>query len=461
MVTDSRERNDAADRSLRLFRAMSQANARRTDRLFAILLALQWLGGIVAAVVVSPRAWAGSQSEVHIHLWAAIFLGGVIAGLPVVLALAMPGRIITRHVIAVGQMLVSALLIHLCGGRIETHFHVFDSLAFLAFYRDWRVLITATVVVAVDHFGRGIYWPQSIFGVATSSPLRALEHAGWVIFEDIFLIRACLIGVSEMQLVAQRQAQLETNNEAILQTVSNVGETAVSVAENSRELSATAGQLSSDANQQSASISQARTAVERIAAAMSLNAKSADETDQLADSSAEKAKLGEEAVSKSLDMIKQIAAKIKIIQSIATNTDLLALNAEVEAARVGEQGRGFAVVAMEVRKLAEISRVAAREIDELTSQSVHVAESAGDLLGEIAPSIQRTADLVRQIHLTAKEQDSNLREMNFTMEQLEGSARRNASSSDGLSTTSREMNQLAEKLQNAIGVFSGNGEPSV
>ena len=89
----------------------------------------------------------------------------MITGFPAVLALVWPGRVLTRHAVAVGQMLVSALFIHLTGGRIETHFHVFGSLAFLAFYRDWRVLVSATVVVAADHFVRGVYWPQSVYGV--------------------------------------------------------------------------------------------------------------------------------------------------------------------------------------------------------------------------------------------------------------------------------------------------------
>ena len=76
--------------------------------------------------------------------------------LPVYLAWASPAATITRHTIAVSQMLYSALLIHLCGGRIETHFHIFGSLAFLAFYRDWKVLVTATVVVAIDHLARHV-----------------------------------------------------------------------------------------------------------------------------------------------------------------------------------------------------------------------------------------------------------------------------------------------------------------
>ena len=89
-------------------------------------------------------------------------------------------------------MLMGALLIHLTGGRIETHFHVFGSLAFLAFYRDWRVLIPATIVVALDHMLRGFFWPQSVYGVLVASQWRWLEHAAWVVFEDVFLVVSCL-----------------------------------------------------------------------------------------------------------------------------------------------------------------------------------------------------------------------------------------------------------------------------
>jgi signal transduction histidine kinase len=106
-------------------------------------------------------------------------------------------------------MLMSALLIHLTGGRIETHFHVFGSLAFLAFYRDWRVLIPATIVVALDHLLRGIYWPQSVYGVLLASQWRWLEHSAWVVFEDVFLVIACIRGVHELREIATRTAVLE------------------------------------------------------------------------------------------------------------------------------------------------------------------------------------------------------------------------------------------------------------
>jgi signal transduction histidine kinase/DNA-binding response OmpR family regulator/HPt (histidine-containing phosphotransfer) domain-containing protein len=188
---------------------------RRTDRMFALLLGLQWLAGILAAVWLSPQTWIGQTSYVHFHVWAAVILGSAIVSLPILLVFTHPGFAVTRHTIATAQMLCSALLIHLTGGRIETHFHVFGSLAFLAFYRDWRVLLTASTVVALDHIMRGAFWPESVFGIVTIESWRWLEHAGWVVFEDIFLIRACLQGVTELRDIAEREDHLELANEQL------------------------------------------------------------------------------------------------------------------------------------------------------------------------------------------------------------------------------------------------------
>src|SRR5437762_2625233 len=204
----------AAERAAKLFQQGQDSIYRRTDRFFARLMVFQWLAGIAAALWISPKTWAGASSQTHWHVWAAIFLGGAIASFPVFLVWRQPGRALTRHTIAVAQMLTSALLIHLTGGRIETHFHVFGSLAFLAFYRDWRVLVPATVVVAADHFLRGVYFPQSVYGIVAADPWRWLEHAGWVIFEDVFLVMSCLRGDQEIRQIAQRAADLGAAKEA-------------------------------------------------------------------------------------------------------------------------------------------------------------------------------------------------------------------------------------------------------
>jgi hypothetical protein len=181
----------------------------RIDRMFAVLLVVQYLAGIVGALVVSPFAWQGKERVLHMHVWVAVLGGAGIIILPILLAIFRPGTVLTRHVIAASQMLSSALLIHLTGGRIETHFHVFGSLAFLAFYLDWHVLITATVIVAADHFLRGIYWPESVYGVANAEWWRFLEHAAWVVFEDVFLIWSCVMGSREVASSAARQAEVE------------------------------------------------------------------------------------------------------------------------------------------------------------------------------------------------------------------------------------------------------------
>ncbi|MDB6123847.1 MAG: uncharacterized protein JWQ71_2840 [Pedosphaera sp.] len=206
-------------RTVELFKEQQQSIVKHADLIFARLMVCQWVFSIGLALWVSPRTWTGTQSQLHIHVWAAVLLGGAITSVPVLLGLMQPGKVLTRHAIAVGQMLMSALLIHLTGGRIETHFHVFGSLAILAFYRDWRVLISASAVVYVDHIFRGIFWPQSVYGVLTAPIWRSLEHAGWVIFEVAFLIISIRKSMSEMQLVAERQAGLESLKAGIEQTV--------------------------------------------------------------------------------------------------------------------------------------------------------------------------------------------------------------------------------------------------
>ena len=201
------------DRAEELFQQHQRQIFRQTDQLFAKLMLFQWLACIVIALLVSPRTWDGASSQIHIHVWSAILIGGAISLFPVWMTRVWPGSFATRNVIAVAQMLMSALLIALTGGRIETHFHVFGSLVILSFYRDWRVLLPATIVVALDHFLRGIYLPYSVYGVLSASPWRSIEHAGWVIFENVFLVISCFRSIREMRFIANRTAALEASDQ--------------------------------------------------------------------------------------------------------------------------------------------------------------------------------------------------------------------------------------------------------
>jgi two-component system sensor histidine kinase/response regulator len=206
-------------RTAELFESHRRSIYVRTDRLFAGLMIAQCLGMIALSLAISPWTYAGGVRRVHPHVIAAVTLSPLIASFPLAMVLAAPGRRITRHVIAVAQMLMSALVIHVTGGRIESHFHVFGSLAFLAFYRDWPVLISASIVVAVDHFLRGIYLPQSVYGVATPDAWRWLEHTAWVAFEDVFLTWSCRVATKGMEANASQRAQLEVGNENLQEQI--------------------------------------------------------------------------------------------------------------------------------------------------------------------------------------------------------------------------------------------------
>jgi len=183
---------------------------RSTNRNFGFLLIFEYFAVVIWAALRSPLTWHGQQSSINSHVWVALLLGGIVALPSSYLGLLRSNKPETRWVIAVCQLLMCSLVIHVSGGRIESHFSIFVSLAFLSFYIDWRLIVIPSLVVVIDHLIRGIYLPQSIYGVYAGANFRFIEHALWVVFEDFVLIAACLKGAKEVWSIAQRQALLET-----------------------------------------------------------------------------------------------------------------------------------------------------------------------------------------------------------------------------------------------------------
>ncbi len=196
-------------RAAELVAAQFATISRRTDHLFAWLLVLQFVAGIVAAVELStPQLDVLSWPRIDdLTVWAAI-IGGITSGIPLAMIWQAPGTPLSRHIVAVAQMIWPFLLIHFTGGRMETHFHVFASLAILACYRDWRVLLTATlVVIAADS------WRIALFGPLEAEALfRDVERLGFVLFEVGFLGLAIRLSTHEMWSNALGQARLEESN---------------------------------------------------------------------------------------------------------------------------------------------------------------------------------------------------------------------------------------------------------
>lgn len=239
--------------------------------------------------------------------------------------------------------------------------------------------------------------------------------------------------------------------------VTDVKEASNNVASGSEELSASAEEMSQGAAEQAASAEEVSSSMEEMASNIRQNADNASETERIALKSAEDAESGGQAVSDTVDAMRQIAEKISIIEEIARQTDLLALNAAIEAARAGEHGKGFAVVASEVRKLAERSQSSAGEISKLSASSVEVAERAGEMLTQIVPDIQKTAELVQEISAACREQDSGADQVNKAIQQLDEVIQRNASASEEMASTSEELSGQAEQLLSAISFFKVNG----
>ena len=187
------------------------------------------------------------------------------------------------------------------------------------------------------------------------------------------------------------------------------------------------------------------------------NADNANQTEDITRAVTTQVSDGSDIVLSSVASMEKIADKISIISDIAFQTNILALNASVEAARAGEYGKGFGVVATEVGKLADKTKTAASEIDEISKASVEIAGKTKELMGELVPSIQNSSILVQEISAASKEQRDAADQINNAIQILNDVSQQNAASAEEMATNSEELSSQAEQLVSVISHFKIEG----
>ena len=467
---------------------------------------------IFRVVIVVQLVIAAAIGVFTGELLPAFIFGVPIAAVPLMLSFQSPYSALSRHAMAIGVQLLTALHIHQSFGLIEVHFEIFVLLAFLSYFRDWKVIATGTAGVAVHHisffFLQAGGAPLFIFEEGHISFSILLMHAAFALAEGGVLMYMAKqshqegAGAAELRLAIDNMqrsdgkldltvalnrqsnivkpfAELIDQVKSLIELASNLTDDVVNGCNKMESAANNMFEISRNTDQELAMVSASS---EEIAQTMQLSTEQTTLASDKASAAQTSSQSSRDSISNSSRTIESlrhtlnaaadtnsalneqcshISEAMRSITAVAEQTNLLALNAAIESARAGEHGRGFAVVADEVRTLAIRSKESADQITSITEQLVAQTASSVDqmqtciqLVDEAVVSSDSATSAMTEIMQQIREASESMTEIATSAVEQETASASIAQSTARLSEFTSEELATAESLAEEVEVLS-------
>lgn len=235
--------------------------------------------------------------------------------------------------------------------------------------------------------------------------------------------------------------------------VSQVQENSNSVNQMANQLNIISQKISTQSGNQAETTEEIAQAMEEMVATIISNTEKAEYTGKISSQTTKEMNKAKDLILNTLESAAEMSKKSTVISEIARKTDILSINASIEAVKASVEGQGFVVVAEEIRKLSDKTSDSSTEIEELSKRNIDTSKVTSKQLEKIVPEISRSAQLVENIVIASKEQMSRAESINNSIQMLTNISSKNSRNSEDMSLNAQELSNQAKELNNIVAVF--------